>query len=168
MSISHLNEVLSNPETLASLKMRFAKKVRVGGEGECWPWVAKAVASYGYGRMTAGRGRYLRAHQIAWALENGPIPEGSVVRHSCDNPWCCNPAHLSIGSIADNCSDATTRNRASAPPRMPGAKHPRAKLTEASVQEIRSSAETLDALARRFGVSVKSVWRIRKGLQWKA
>lgn len=167
MSIEHLNETLADPERLASLRRRFAAKVDVRGPLECWPWRAKAVARYGYGRMTAGRGRYLRAHQVAWALENGPIPDGVGVLHSCDNPACCNPAHLRLGRQDANVQDAIHRRRASAPPLWIGEAHPRAKLTDAQVREVRESAWTLEQLSKHYGVSVKTVWRIKKGLQRK-
>ena len=167
MSIEHLNEVLASTEMLASLERRFHSKVKAGEPNECWPWIAKATANYGYGRMTAGRGRYLRSHQVAWALQNGPIPDGAIIRHKCDNPSCCNPSHLELGSQADNITDAMGRGRFVRPPRYVGAKHPRAKLDDAKVREIRASKETLNALAERLGVSVKTIWRIRKHQQWK-
>ena len=165
MSISHLNEVLASPEMLESLRRRFNGKVKAGGPDECWPWLAKATANYGYGRMTAGRGRYLRSHQVAWALENGPIPEGASVLHSCDNPACCNPRHLSIGTQAENTADAKAKGRSSPPPRHVGQSHPGAKLSDADADEIRRGGSTLEQAAARFGVSVKTIWRIRKGLQ---
>jgi len=167
MSISHLNEVLASPEMLESLKRRFSSKVKAGKPNECWPWIAKATAKYGYGRMTAGRGRYLRAHQVAWALENGPIPEGSVVLHSCDNPACCNPRHMSIGTQAENMAEARDRKRAASPPRHSGETHPMAKLSDSAVAEIRRGGTTLEQAASQFGVSVKTIWRIRNKLQRK-
>lgn len=167
MSIEHLNEVLLDPEMTESLKRRFAAKVKVEEDSECWPWVAKAVARYGYGRMTAGRGRYLRAHQVAWALKNGPIPDGAVIRHTCDNPACCNPSHLKIGTQAENIGDAVRRGRNSPPPHRTGEAHPSAKLTARQVEEIRASQETLEMAAARYGVSSKTIWRIRKNHQWR-
>lgn len=168
MSIKHLNEVLSSPEMRESLKHRFSSKVKAGEPDECWPWIAKATAHYGYGRMTAGRSRYLRSHQVAWALENGNIPEGAVIRHTCDYTACCNPKHLVLGTQAENVADATSRGRSSKPPRMIGSGHPRSKLDDEKVAEIRRSSKTLNALAAEFGVSAKSIWRIRKHHQWKA
>lgn len=167
MSIKHLNEVLSSPEMRESLVRRFNSKVKAGDPDECWPWIAKALAKYGYGRMTAGRGRYLRSHQVAWGLSNGMIPDGVVVRHSCDNPACCNPRHLEIGTQAQNIADTIARNRSSKPPYIAGEAHPRSKLNDEKVAAIRSSKKTLEALAAEYGVSTKSIWRVRKHHQWK-
>ncbi len=168
MSILHLNEVLASPEMLASLRSRFASKVKVGGPDECWLWLAKATANYGYGRMTAGRGRYLRSHQVAWALANGPIADGLVVLHSCDNPACCNPRHLTVGTQSDNMADARGKNRAARPPKHAGESHPGAKLRDEDVAEIRRGGSTLDQAAAQFCVSTKTIWRIRNGLQRKS
>lgn len=167
MSISHLNEVIASPSMLASLRRRFASKISQGDADKCWPWSAKATARYGYGRMTAGRGRYLRAHQVAWALKHGPIPEGAHVLHACDNPKCCNPAHLALGTHAENMADARSKGRAAPPPKHEGESHPGAKLTNDEVDEIRQGGSTIEGAAKRFGVSTKTIWRIRNGLQRK-
>jgi hypothetical protein len=73
---------------------------RVDQSGDCWPWLG-ARQSTGYGNLKAD-GRYLRAHRVAYELANGPIPDGMEVMHLCDNPPCCNPAHLAIGDHAAN------------------------------------------------------------------
>lgn len=167
MSISHLNQAITDPAMMKSLARRFWAKVSVLQPHECWPWVSKSVAKYGYGRMTAGRGRYLRAHQVAWALENGPIPDGSVIRHTCDKTYCCNPKHLQIGTQKQNTRDAMDRGRASPPPILHGEKARHAKLNVEDVQKIRASSATLEHLAKEYSVSSKSIWRIKNRLTWK-
>lgn len=62
----------------------------------------------GYGRI-GFRGRTWKTHRLAWMFANGPIPSGLQVRHSCDNPPCCNPAHLLLGTNADNMRDMRER-----------------------------------------------------------
>lgn len=68
-------------------------------------------------RHTKGYGRvYLRfteilAHRIAWEIEHGPIPHGMAVCHRCDNPPCCNPEHLFLGTIKDNSLDMLRKGR---------------------------------------------------------
>ena len=72
---------------------------------DCIEWTG-ARSSNGYGRH--GK-RY--AHRMAWEQAHGPIPDGLVVRHSCDNPPCVNVEHLLLGTQADNVEDARARRR---------------------------------------------------------
>jgi hypothetical protein len=89
----------------------FWHRVRVIGasDDECWVW-AGAVGRGGYGNTFQG-GRYVNAHRVAYGLSKGPIPRGLSVLHSCDRKLCCNPAHLSVGTHADNMRDKTSRGR---------------------------------------------------------
>ena len=79
----------------------------------CWVWRG-ARHAYGYGVVTveALGLRNLLTHRVIWELQNGPIPDGLVVRHRCDNPPCCNPGHLELGTHADNTRDMIERHRA--------------------------------------------------------
>ena len=87
----------------------------------------------GYGRIMVARVKY-RAHRLSYSLKNGPIPDGYVVRHKCDNPSCINPEHLEVGTQADNIADKVSRGR-----QARGSGVGRAILTEESVRGIRSS-----------------------------
>jgi hypothetical protein len=72
----------------------------------CWEWLgAKDRDGYGY------HWRVRRAHRTAWVLKCGPIPKGLWVLHTCDNPSCCNPAHLYLGTVQDNVRDRDERGR---------------------------------------------------------
>ena len=64
----------------------------------------------GYGRMRAD-GTYRLTHRVAWEVKHGPIPEGMLVTHTCDNPPCCNPDHLKLGTHLDNARDRIERGR---------------------------------------------------------
>lgn len=164
--MKRLDEILADPKRLASLERRFWPKVdRTAGLEACWPWIAKATHPYGYGRMTSGRGGHVKAHQIAFALANGPIGD-AWIRHSCDNPACCNPAHLISGTAKDNTQDAIKRGRWKNPPRHIGDAHPHAKLTTAQIRSIESDSDTRPAkmLAVEYGVSQKTIYRIRRGI----
>ena len=96
-------------ETVAA---RFWSKVNVGEPDECWEWQEKSRHEHGYGvfRPTKDSGT-VKAHRFAWSVTNGEIPSGQVLRHKCDNPPCCNPNHLVIGTQADNVADMHERNR---------------------------------------------------------
>ena len=80
--------------------------------GPCWLWTGYRYPK-GYGRASDPRvaSRQTYAHRLAWELTNGPIPDGMQVLHACDNPPCCNPAHLSLGSNLENVRDREAKGR---------------------------------------------------------
>jgi hypothetical protein len=95
---------------LDTIQSRFWSKVARRDIDECWEWQAHCVDGYGVLKVD---GRDMKAHRISWLLASGSdqIPAGHVVMHSCDNPPCVNPAHLSVGTVADNNSDRHTKGR---------------------------------------------------------
>ncbi len=90
---------------------RFYEKVsKTPTERGCLEWLAFRNAG-GYGMFRVG-GRTVFAHRVAWEIVNGPIPAGLVIRHFvCDNPRCCNVAHLLLGTHADNTQDMMSKGR---------------------------------------------------------
>lgn len=80
------------------------------GPDECWMWLG-VVQPNGYGQFKG------LAHRWAYEQFVGPLYEGCVIRHSCDEPLCVNPDHLLIGSQADNVADRVARGRSARGPR---------------------------------------------------
>ena len=92
---------------------RFWEKVDKKGENECWPWTAYCGRG-GYGTIRQGGrdSRRLRAHRVSWVFYHGkPIPDGMIIMHICDHPWCVNPQHLKLGTDADNVRDMHQKGR---------------------------------------------------------
>lgn len=149
-----------------------------GGPDACWPFQGPRDKD-GYGKFCANWVK-VRAHRLAYELVNGPIPKGQLIRHVvCDNPPCCNPAHLTTGQEADNSSDMVGKGRAAVgdknasrahPERLRrGESHPNAKLTDDLVRQIRAAAangETGASIGRRIGVSKKTVCQVIRGDVW--
>jgi hypothetical protein len=135
--------------------------------GPCWPWTAGTNA-LGYGRIGVENEPIL-AHRVAWELAMGPIPDGMEVCHHCDNPPCCNSAHLFLGAHIDNMRDRDTKGRVRN--RATGERHPDAVLTWADVREIRrlyaSGRVFQRVLAARYGVRQTTIGRIVVGKNWK-
>lgn len=88
---------------------RFWWHVLVGNENECWPWLA-GKSPGGYGHFSF-QGQTVQAHRFAYLLVHGLLLDGLVVMHRCDNPTCVNPAHLQLGTQADNVADMVAKNR---------------------------------------------------------
>lgn len=88
---------------------RYWKKVKIGKEDECWEWTGYRDRD-GYGQVWwDSHGQY--AHRVAWQIANGPVPDGFLVCHTCDNPPCCNINHLFLGSHAENMADRDRKGR---------------------------------------------------------
>ncbi len=93
----------------AKVESRFWSKVYFIPFHECWEW-GNALDRQGYGHLRVGK-RSIKASRVSYALNKGLVPEGLVVRHTCDNPSCIRPEHLILGTIADNCQDNIERGR---------------------------------------------------------
>ncbi len=129
----------------------------------CWIWEG-SLSVQGYGQVRINK-RLLRAHRVSYEGYVGEIPHGMQVCHRCDTPSCVNPAHLFLGTHADNHRDKVAKGRQWRPT---GEKHHRVRLTESQVLEIRKNPEVpMQAFAERFGVNVGTIWFVRQGLTWK-
>lgn len=144
-------------------KLKAYSKVSPSG---CWEW-QRYILPNGYGNISIGHQRQAYAHRVSYFLFNGPISEGLLVRHKCDNPRCVNPEHLELGTQTDNMQDCKKRGRMSMPPKKIGKDNHKAKLSESAVLEIYNSKEKNSELARRFGVSAVNIGAIKRGKIWQ-
>lgn len=134
----------------------------------CWNVVSHKPSTGGYPPMHCN-GRYGHLHRFIYGLVHGfdkiQNPK-KVIRHTCDNPQCINPAHLLIGTYKDNAEDRKNRNRSNHPY---GENNGRAKLTEIQVRGILQNPKELSQrkLAKIFGVSRTAIQVIQQGITWK-
>lgn len=121
------------------------------------------VNNAGYGlKWYAGRLR--GAHVVSYLKHKGPIPEGLVVMHSCDNRLCVNPEHLSVGTYSDNMVDCVSKGRKNAPH---SDSHYNSKLTAEDVKSIRKSGLTATELTSAYpGVSRRTLSDVLTGKTW--
>jgi len=173
----------------------FWSRVQILGPDECWPWISTSHIN-GYGQFSLdGKNRLASNWAFRLYYDIDVIEAGQVVMHTCDNPPCCNPAHLRLGTYGNNQQDSYDKGRRAN--RAKGARHGRhtmpertargerngkhtkpertprgenqglAKLTNEIVRSIRHRPENNSVLAREFGVAVNTVWNIRNGRTWR-
>ena len=102
-----------------SIEERFWSKVIKPGEENaddgCWEWAGcrprRSCGVASYGRFSTATSKSVLAHRFSWELHNGPIPDGMVVCHRCDNTGCVRPEHLFVGTQADNLRDCQSKGR---------------------------------------------------------
>ena len=124
----------------------------------CWVWT-RSTAGKGYGQIWVN-GRIEYVHRVSYEVFVGRIPHGLLVCHKCDNPPCANPDHLFVGTHKDNYRDSVNKNRHT-PPK--GEEHWCRRLSDDVVRTIRNSNDTCKKLARRFGVSERTVRGVING-----
>jgi len=119
------------PLTAADIA-RFWKYVDVRGPDECWPW--KVWKGHAIMRIGGRKGDSFKSSRIAYVLQHGEDPYPLLVCHTCDNPPCCNGAHLFKGTHKDNSQDMLLKNRG---PDQAGESNGNSKLSYSDVVEIR-------------------------------
>lgn len=139
-------------------KTSYAFWSRIHKTEGCWTWL---------GRPHRGYGRHARmgAHRKMWMVIHGPIPQGTLVLHTCDNPQCVNPDHLYLGDHQDNMNDKVRRYR-----QARGANNGNAKLSEQDVLEIRqrhSKGFSQTDLTNMFPVNDRSISMIVNRKTWR-
>lgn len=149
------------PELAESARGTLAAKIDRRGPDDCWEWTGQRDAK-GYG-LIRRLGAQWRVTRIALALVGRAPAVVRLVCHHCDNPPCCNPAHLFVGSHADNNADSTRKGRGVRPR---GERNGRARLSPEQVAEIRASPLSNRTLGRRFGVAHSTIGHARIGNTW--
>ncbi len=147
----------------------FWRKAHTGPVESCWEF-PYSVSRNGYGRATI-YGRFMSAHRAAWILAHGEIPDGLWVLHRCDNKLCVNPAHLFLGTAADNVKDMIQKGRKNI---QPSENASRGKLTRVQVEEIRRQyvpkkwgKHSGVGLAKQYGVATSTIYEILHNKHWR-
>lgn len=149
---------------MLSPEERFWRSVDRRSPDECWLWTA-ATNGVGYGVFEVDGGR-VYVHRFSYELHRGQIPTGMYVCHSCDTRACVNPAHLWLGTNADNLADMAAKGRS-----IHGARSPHAKLTKPQVRAIRrlyaTGRHSQRELAIRFEVNQTNISFIVRRQTWR-
>lgn len=151
---------------------RFSSRVNVPEDWvenleKCWIWIANTDRD-GYGRISL-KGFQYKAHRISWEIYNGPILNGLLVLHKCDNPSCVNPNHLFLGTHKDNSFDMVNKGRSN---HFLGSTNSRSILSEHDVLEILTSVEngaitSIDQIINKYKVSKSTIFQIFDGKNWQ-
>jgi hypothetical protein len=169
-----VGRAVGNPGRPASTPEVIWSKVDKRSEDECWNWLGYKNED-GYGRTWIEDVGYY-AHRVIYALAypntitlRAPsrTSDSGFVLHTCDNPSCCNPKHLFIGTHAENMADKVTKNRQNKFPTDTG---PRCKLSMSQAREIRKlRKEGVSAreLAQRYEISLPSIKTLLRGDSYK-
>ena len=152
----------------APLLERLWRRIDVREPNDCWPWTGSTVRG-GYGSIQLGGAgsKGSVAHRALWIELNGPIPDGLVLMHRCDNPPCCNPRHLRLGTPKENTLDMMTKGRRVTCV-LNGENNGKSKLTAEKVRYIRANATRgWTALSNELGLDYTTVRMAGLGKSWR-
>lgn len=139
---------------------------KVDKSADCWVWTA-ATRAFGYGMFVVKKGSSpVSAHRLAYEMEIGPITRDMQVLHRCDNPACVRPAHLFLGTQADNIRDMQAKGRWKYRPRnQSGERNPNSVLSDAEVAAMLADLARGGrpvSVARKYGIEYRTLWAIRR------
>jgi len=145
---------------------RFEAKIEKVDSG-CWLWKA-GLKGGGYGVFWLN-GALRGAHRASLYLYKQESLETSLhAMHSCDNPSCVNPDHLSYGTASQNMADASAKGRIALTGDWTGTRNPKAKLSESqrmSLDARLANGERNRTLANEFGISIVRVQQIARQMK---
>jgi hypothetical protein len=148
--------------------MRFWSKVDMRGPDECWEWAAGRNPN-SYGKFKVASYEIVTASRFALICTKRAEPDGMHVLHRCDNPPCCNPAHLYFGTVQQNIADKLERGRARSGDQS-GANNGAAKLSDAQLELIVTRIRqgwNNKQIAADLPVTHSMVSLIRLGRMWR-
>lgn len=153
------------PSSLArggGISHRLWSRVKKGNQDQCWEWTGRTENGYGKIKIM---GRHYFTHRVALVLSGTPIEDGDCVLHRCDNPPCCNPDHLFIGTRVENRADCVTKNR-----HAKGERNGHAKVTPEIAAAIRREYVPRKVsgrvLGEKYGLSISGVFHILNNETW--
>lgn len=155
-----INAILGR-EITPTQEASFWSMVKVNWVSGCWEWTSTNTTGMGYGRFKLGN-KKASANRVAYAIAYGYVPNDKFVCHKCDNPSCVNPAHLFLGSPAENAADRVSKSR-----QAKGAKAGGAILDDDKVRLILNDERTHLEIAKEYGVAKSTIGKIKSGVNWK-
>lgn len=176
--------LFEDEEKVKALWSRVTKKLKCDTESGCWEWQGMRN-SYGYGITSSGRKLSgIRVHRFVYQFVWGDLcEEKNVVLHACDNPACCNPQHLSQGTMKDNTHDMISKQRMSPPPirtgdshharsdtnreKMQGTNNQNSRYTEEDVVDVYTTKMGVSAYMRKTGFDRNFYYNVRGKKTWK-
>jgi hypothetical protein len=158
-AVKNLRSDLDADEALMAALTRFMAKAKKSSETECWNWSA-SLTHDGYGRFTY-KGKQHLAHRFSHEVFVGEVSADIKVCHTCDNPACCNPKHLFLGTNADNLRDMANKGRSTH-----GEKNPNRKLSKDQVIAIVADTRKHRLIAEDYGVTRSQISYIKRGESW--
>ena len=151
---------------------------QIDPETDCWEWPG-ARTHFGYGLVRLPKSHVVVVHRYVYGVMVAPVPDDLKVCHTCDNPPCCNPAHLFLGTQSDNMRDCSAKDRLSRKYRDDhwtrkhgkglhrGSQHHSALLTEVDIPAIRADPRSCAKVGADYGVAGPTIDSIRSRRSWK-
>lgn len=143
---------------MKTVKERFLEKIKKDVSNGCWEWTANKTHG-GYGKFWLC-GKHVLAHRFSYELFKDSIPEGKVICHSCDNPWCVNPDHLWLGTQSENIEDSVVKNRFDSVVKI-------SSVIVKTMKKKRNCGAKYREIAEEYGIGLTTVYEAVNCKTWK-